>query len=739
MKRITIGIALGAIALGAVACGGDQNGGPLEGVESIVFIERQPRTGGLGDIFQFESYIAGARLMQLSPPTADGELTELLPGNHPEFQGMDIIDFDISYEADVIVVSARLSDSGRYGLYIYDIASGDVEQVPTDPNEHYVYPTFLPSGAILFQTTAVVEPGGIQFRDEYERRTTLQPGSVNRDGSDMTLFPRNLSHNITTSVLSDGHVLATRWDHLGDLNAGHIVKYNPDGSQLQEVFGKEGTGVANSYYKALEVAPGRLVTIASSRDMTFQSGAILEVRMGEAYEQDGIILADRNMSEANASYRILTQAVPLGEEPSSTSIGRYYSAVPLNAKNYPDLLVTWADGPVQSDVNAAAGVAPEFGIYLYDSERGVRKPIYDNPGTWEINATPLVVRDVPPDIPGAIRHNFDDDGALFGAMNVYDSSINNFADDSVYGVRFIEGFSGEEGVGRDFGLTEHEGAAILGYSRVQNDGSFLALVPPNIPIHQQAVDVYGMSLQNEPVWVAAAPKTSNVCGGCHEDRAATTVINPGITAAFAVGPENLMSDVTRYDRVSSDFTLARTASGTQGTVDIPWDLALQPIFDAKCISCHNGDPALTVNGQLANPSYSIVDPETGASQTITFDLRGQEIQYYEDGNLVTGYSASHLSIMGPDMMELEDAGLEVVGDMQIYMEPLSARDSLLIQILNTQRMFPAPDPTDRAFGTTTHGDTYGFTLTAAEEMLFIEKADTGGQFYSRLNSPGLTY
>lgn len=729
MERVAIATVLSA-ALLAPACGGDKQQGPLEEVNAIVFIERQPREGGMGDIFQYESYVAGAKLQKLSPPTADGELTTLCCDEQgAEFEGMDIIDFDVSFDAKTIVFSGRLSGDQSYGLFVLHLDSGEVEQLPTDPMHDYVYPTILPGGRVLFATNAVVEETAPQFRDEYERGTTLQMGSIGIDGSDMKLYSRNLSHRITSSVAHDGTVILTQWDHLQDMNAGHLIRMNPDGTRAQEVFGKEGTGVTNSYYKALEAAPGRVIAIASSRDMTYQSGTILDIRLGNEHEVQGEsgteIHADEDMSEANASYRILTPSVPLMDEPSSQSVGRYYNAYPLNAKQYPDLLVSWADGPVQSDVNGAAGVPPDFGIYLYDSEKQTRRPIYDKEGTWEINPTPLAPREAPPVVPSAGGHQFGDESVLMAAMDVYESSITTFEPDSVYGVRIIEGFSSEEGIPNDFGLTEAEGAASLGVAEVRSDGSWAALVPANVPVHQQAIDHYGVALQNEPIWVSGNPGESMVCGGCHESRGdSSTVIDPGLTEAIAVGPDDLMSDVARFDRVTSDYT-------RDGTVGVPWDQALQPIFDAKCVSCHDGTPG------EANPSYEICDTETGDCQTITFDLRGVEPSY-DFGEMMSGYTASHLSLLGPDMMELEENGFEVRGEMKVYVEPSDARGSELIKKLNPMRQFPQQDPGDRLFDSTPHMQAVGGTALTPDEMyLMVLMADMGGQFYSRENAPGV--
>jgi hypothetical protein len=308
----------------------------------------------------------------------------------------------------------------------------------------------------------------------------------------------------------------------------------------------------------------------------------------------------------------------------------------------------------------------------------------------------------------------------------------------VYGVQVIEGFSVEEGVPDDFGLTEHEGAALLGIAPVREDGSWAAMIPAGVPVHSQVIDVFGMSMQSEPIWVTGNPGESRFCGGCHEDRAATTVIQPGITQAVAIGPTDLMSAVGRFDRRSNTFTRdAMVGIPWDDVVGTPGDGAIQAIFDAKCVSCHNG-----VAGP-ANPSYTLMDPETGMSQTIVFDLRGNEVSYGFGEAIMTGYSASHLSLMGPMMEDLEDAGLVIVGEIPIYVTPASARDSILLQKLNPPQQFPSVDMANGAFGDRSsvipHDVEVGNPLTADEYLTLIRMADFGGQFYSRENAPGAAY
>ncbi len=723
MKIVKYGIALSAVV--ALSACGSSGQGPLDEVEAIVFIERQSRMGGMGDIFQYDSYVAGAKLVKLSPPTADGKRTVICCDQVPALAQMDIIDYDLSFDAKSIVISGRATEDQKYGLFLLDVESGAVQQLPTDPGFDYVYPTFLPGDRILFATNAVVEEGAPQFRDEYVRGITLQLGTIAVDGSKLSLFSRNLSHRISSTVLSTGEILTTQWDHLNRMNAGQLIRMNPDGTRVREAFGKEGTGAANSYYKAVEISPGRVVAIASSRDRTFQSGAILDIRFGEVYtDEDGRVLADREMSEKNASARVLTAQVPLGRDPSANTVGRYYNAYPLDAREFPNFLVSWADGPVQTETNGAAGIAPNFGIYLFNSEKGTRLPIYDKPDSWEINPMPLAPRTAPPTIADTGANQFSSEKVLIGALDIYDSSVQEFEPGSIYGIRIVEGFSGEEGVGRDFGLTRAEGAQSLGISPIRSDGSWAALIPANIPVRQIAVDKFGMGLLHESVWISGNPGESMFCGGCHESRSATTVVQPGINEAFSRGPTDLLSDVSRFDR-------QKTTGFAESSIGIPWNLALQPIFDAKCIACHDGDP-----NKPGNASYSITDEE-GNTQVIVFDLRGHEVAVETGEEMISAYSASHLSLMGPDMMKTEKAGLTISGDMKIYVEPEKARESILIQKINPPVQFPTVDLSVRAFSGATHpADVGGEALTAGEYRLFVEMADNGGQYYSRENAPG---
>lgn len=742
IQSIAMGAALVAAA-GGVGCGGGDDNGPLGDVDALIVLQR-PKRNDMGDIFQYTSYKEGARLVKLSPPTADGKLETLFPtaAQGPEFAKADVSGYDISFDAKTIVFSAKLAANQRYGLFLLTLESGNVDQIPTDAGRDYVSPIFLPGDKIMFTTNEVVEQGAKQHMDEYERGTTLQLGRINTDGTGEELGPRNLSHRAFPTLTSDGRVLFTNWDHLGGMNAGHLLFVDQAMQELREAFGKEASGASNSTLKAQEIAPGRFVAIATSRDRTIQSGALIDIRLGTPSTQDGKLSANRNMSEANATFSVLTPDVPRDREPSADTVGRYYDAFALNAKEKPDLLVSWSDGPVESSVLGAANLSADFGVYLYDSQRQIRKPILNDPEMWDIFARPLQTRTAPPIVASATDTNLGG-AALVGAMNVYDSTVKDFAPGSIYGVRIIEGFSSEEGFPRMFGSTMFEGQAQLAVAKVASDGSWLAKVPANVPLALQAIDNYGMSIVPEPVWFSARPNESRVCGGCHEDRVKSTVVDPGITQAFAIGPTDARGLVARNSRVSTlgDLqnpnlitTVNGKTAGDERLVGMAWDKAIQPIFDAKCVSCHDGTPG------PANPTYTITDG-MGGSVTWTFNLTGAKIPLMIGGEDLAGeWTASYFSMAGPDMEAIEEGGLMISGDFKIYLKPQDARGSIAIQKINPTQLYPAPSSA-RAFQTAPHSQTAapgGYTeLTSAEMLKLILAADMGVNFYARENNPGV--
>src|SRR5262249_20881596 len=148
------------------------------------------------------------------------------------------------------------------------------------------------------------------------------------------------------------------------------------------------------------------------------------------------------------------------------------------------------------------------------------------------------------------------------------------------------------------------------------DGSFKALIPANTPVRLQLIDKFGMAAAtsgpggntaSEPLWIQGRSGEARVCGGCHEDRTQAIAITPGSSLLQATGAADLYSSVARQARTSTNYTYDQI-------MGVPWNLAVQGIFDRHCIDCHEGTPG------PANPSYTITDMTDMTMFSFTFNL-----------------------------------------------------------------------------------------------------------------------
>jgi len=747
-------LAAGLVPAASGCSNGSGSGALPDDVKAILFLQRVPRSDQ-GNVFDYTSYSPGARLVKLEPPSADGQLTVLFPtAEHCVAMGMqetcvdqvDIMSYDLNFNADSIVFSARTPDSGQYQLFTMSVdgSAASLRQLTGDGND-YVYPIYLPGGKVLYTTNLVdnvADEGAAQFTDEYERQTTAQVGTISIDGSNQVLGPRNVSHRVSPALLPDGQVVYTEWRHMGMVNDGHLRMMNTDMTGMREAFGGEvqNAPTTNSYLKARYVQTTQIddpdgagkiknyqmVAIATSRDRTLQSGKLM--------------LLDLNGTEAISKSHDITPLVPGGEDPSSLGVGRYYDAEPVGASAPGRFLVSWADGPVESETLALAGTNAQFGVYVYDMNSKQRFPIYDALNYWDILARPLKSRPEPQGSP-LTPLSMQDKNTTIGALNVYDSSLGdikrNLTPGSVVKARLIEGFSGEEGGVDMFGTTEFDGQSLYGEVDVKADNSFAAVVPGNVPFHIQLVDKHGMSLANESIWISGRAGEQRFCGGCHENRTSTAAIAPGISQSVLAGAVNLVAP-RPMRKSSAAYTLAGGSLSNAGTQlrGVPWDLAIQPILDAKCASCHNGDAT-----NPANPSYTITDNATGMSQMFVFDLRGQKVSVTIGERATGDFTASYLSLMGLGEI-LSDADVTFdPAPPKTYVEPPSAMNSLVIKMLNPMQRYPVVDASVRAFadrsvtgGAITHAAKVGGPeLTADEYRLLIMNIDMGGQFFFREN------
>jgi hypothetical protein len=744
MRKLSLGLraALGFAVVGAVGCGGGstEEASVLPGTNSIVFAKRaylrdsgdQDVSGGAGRVVDYERFNPGGGVFTLTPPTPKGTLTNLTA----EFEGADISGLDLSFDGREVVFSMRHGDDdGHYHLYKAPVdGSGRVEQLTFGPHDD-VRPIFVPGERIAFVTNQAYTPMG-RRADEYNHSpavTQMATISSATGDADRRVCAQNLSHSADPFMLSDGTIGFSRWEHLGPVNDVKLFRMEPDCTGMLAVAGQHNKDF-NSLVQVREVEPGVLLGIATAREGTIQAGAVMRI---DVRSDEGTADTD----EQHAVFESLTPDVPTDRDAIlPTGVGRYRSPF-LMADG--KLLVSWANGNV-SELNEIAGTAPKFGLYRYDPESGDRERVYDDEEFWELYAMPVAEREEPPtrrstlDVGmNAADAPFGNKAAVLGSIDVTQTSL----EESVSGgqftsgvplgqalreaekVRIIEGFSSEIGAVREFGLTMHEGAAILGEVDVQEDGSWEAHVTPYLPYHLQPIDRFGLAIRNEMLWIQAMPGENRTCGGCHESRAHAASATAGATLA------------QQLPLALKDYSQIPVAQRTE----LPWHNAttgstLQQLFDAKCVSCHDGG----ANDPFAGRSYTVTVPaeETGDEEDLVYEvpyllLTSQAVEtYYE--NEVVGYPASYATLLYPSAMMGE---VEITGDVPDppWVIPGSARQSRLVAKVNASD----EDGEEWAWPTASHPeDVGGPELTVEERLMLIRMADLGGQYYSRRNIEG---
>ena len=566
-------------------------------VPGVVFAKRS--IDAIGDPLDPIEFSAGGDLMTLVPGSASGKLQNLT-ADMTNGEG-DVSDPEIFPQTETdsfrILFSMRKNSADKWHLYEVTVnADGSRAAVPTqltcgDDNE--VDPAYLPDGRIVFTSD---RPGHL---DEYERRKSAllhvldpnQPriaGQPDCDAGEVVQISFNQSHDRNPSVLKDGTIMFSRWEHLANVNKFTIFKVEPDGSGLFVKYGSH-SGV-NSFLDVRERADGKVTATMMPLSGTFEGGAIgvLDVKN------------EADNSETASQQLVPFQNIATGRDASDD--GRYHGAyqVPDGTNRY---LVSYSIEGGVSEMEDVEVPRPSYGIYMLNTD-GVAKPIkLPASGSDTVYVEPVPLMAVPadqiPTVKPNLKANKSDTGlttGVIGASSVYDSEANRALSSAVLGVelrdlngnidfdrlldpannlqvvkevRVIEAVPSMPGVGReDIGSTNFERQKILGYAPVEADGSFQVRVPADTALTLHVVDDKKRSFKVKENWLQVRPGEANTCNGCHSPRRGD--------------PQRLAADAIAFQ---NGYAVTDVTLQTPRVIDYVEDV--QSIFNAKCTTaCH---------------------------------------------------------------------------------------------------------------------------------------------------------
>ena len=553
-------------------------------------------------------------------------------------------------------------DQPKWNIWEYTIATDRLRRLIvsdlTAQQGHDLSPHYLPDGRILFVSTRqqtakaiLINDGKPQYdaRDEDREEPAFVLHVMRDDGRDeFRQVSFNQSSDYEPTVLDNGKVLFSRWDHAGSNNGIHLYQMNPDGTELELLYGAEShlTGTNNSavqFVSAREMPDGRIMAIVRQFDHPELGGAITIIDTPTYVENTQPVASSVGMT-GPAQTAATPNQVRTDLEPSTG--GRFSSAFPL-WDGTGRVLTTWSicrlEEPDPADptgvifvpctaerlaaTNPAPVVAPPlYGVWMYDPVTQTQQPIViGEEGVLVADVVAAQPRRTPTSIPDKLPGvDFDAELAAEGAgiiniRSVYDldgvASVNIAAvadpvitPPSQRPARFLRiekavAIPDEDTVDLDntaFGPNIQQGMReVIGYAPIEPDGSVRIKVPANVALALSVLDANGRRTSaRHQNWLQVVAGQELTCNGCHVP---TSNLSHGRSTAFNAAYAGATSTGVAFPNTVATFSpdAGETMAETRTRVSCQTDCAaLEPSVDVRYTDVWT-DPA------VATPSAPI--------------------------------------------------------------------------------------------------------------------------------------
>ncbi len=494
---------------------------------------------------------ANGNLYKLSPIAPDGVVTPIT-----NFTGASISDPAVSFDGKKIMFSMR-PPGGTY-RNIWEIgADGTGLRQVTSGGGHDFDPLYLPDGRVLFTSSRDGE------MDEYNHSTSEHLYVCDADGGNLERISYNQSTDFDPTLLPDGHVLYTRWEHFGTMNRFPLFFTNPDGTGTFHFFGPHD----RNFFHPQPTPDGRLIAIESTR-VEGDAGpiAVLKLEQGPADPALGgnsthwdVITPQVNNNGEPWPYGAFKYPMPIGGN-------RYVASYTLPAATKGDVDYALYTFTLDQTGTGAPGDPATFTI-------GNLTYLYNDPKTNEYDAQLLAPHPKPPVIASTIDRSVD--YGEFLAQDVFNRGTNDGQEVPIKGVDPIDSIAvitarpTLAGDMNDFSANEFEKRALIGFAPVYSDGSFRIRVPANTPISFATLDQNGRGFVVKRTHLYVRPGESFTrCFGCHENRVAGGPVPTNPNPIAALYPAH-------------DLNIPRAQFQI-----INYESTIGPIVAAKCVSCH---------------------------------------------------------------------------------------------------------------------------------------------------------
>lgn len=508
------------------------------GFDKVVFIKRHELKPSHVYTAHCEGFRGGGGLYVLSPPGPNGKLTELLAS--PDGQ---MLSLDVSWDGKRILLSWKKSAADTYHLYELNADGSGLKQLTTG-DWHDYYGVYLPDGGIAFITTREPKgplcfhtPSGVLFR-------------MDADGKNVRKLSASYVDDFTPAVMNDGRILYTRWEYVDRpaIPIQSLWTMYPDGSNLRVYYGNRVLSPASFLQAKAIPGTGKVLATLTAHNGPVRGGVgMLDPSFGN------------NAQEAIANLTPEVRIGDVGKGDGNNVRGPYEGPTPIDEKRY---LVSRAGKLMLGEY--AGGMAT---LYGEDGDIGCYNPMVLGGRT-----KPPVLTDEGRDAREAEKVEW----ASVYLLDVY-QGLAGIERGSVKALRVVEEVGKPYAGGSSaFGFqtpviscgATYAVKRVWGTVQVSEDGSTYFNVPANRPVYFIALDKDGVAMQRMRTFTQLRAGETQGCVGCHEPRE-TAPARTRLATALAQKPQS-------------------PTAPSWGVRGFDYARHVQPVLDAKCVSCHAG-------------------------------------------------------------------------------------------------------------------------------------------------------
>lgn len=493
----------------------------------------------------------------------DGRTTTLL-----ETADGVIRDPRLHWDAGRIVFSMRQNREDTFHIYEIHVDGTQLRQLTQLSDADDIHPLYLPDDTIVFSSTR--EPKYVMCN----RHISANLYRMDSDGANIHQITKNTLFDRATDVLPDGRILYDRWEYVdrnfGDAQALWTV--SPDGTN-QAIYWGNNTPAPGAVIDA-RIIPGTqqaLCVFSSCHDLSWGALALIDRRLGldgrppvkRIWPENALDLV-RDPGTANSVWDAF-----MGVKP------KYQNPYPLDDAFF--LVSRLSEGSgARGDRNNRTG------IYLVDVFGNETLLHTEGPGCF--HPLPLTPVARPAEIPP--RRDFENGEGRMYVQDVYEGpTMEGVPRGTIKYLRVVEspekrywvpGVWGGQGVHHP-GVNWHsfEIKRVLGTVPVEPDGSAYFTVPSDTFLYFQLLDENGMMVQSMRSGTVVQSGETTGCIGCHDNRRQSPLPDRQHALPLALAKPPAPIDGRR---------------GSSEPFNYMTDV--QPVFDKRCVSCHDfGEPA----------------------------------------------------------------------------------------------------------------------------------------------------